>query len=109
MLVHRCFLFLPHSRVFGKFLHEVFLNDSRTGFEAAQGKMQVTMADCGGADDECTVRDGVGKSFVDFGGFENFSGSDGGARVLKRHIVGMHEPKMCEPKIADGARSGADV
>src|ERR1700722_1275431 len=67
------------------------------------------MADRRGADRQGAIGDGFGESFIDLGQFENFRCPDGRTRVLKRNIVGMHETKLRESQIADGAGSGADV
>jgi hypothetical protein len=84
-------------------------NEADGLIQAADWVLQLTLADGSGPDDQCAILNGFGDGFELFGTGEQWFGADGGTRLAKSQLIGVHDPKMEEAKVAHGARSGANV
>ena len=71
--------------------------------------LQLSMADGGGADDQRTVRNGLGDGCEDLCIGQDGGGSDGRASLAKGKVVWLHQAQISEAKIAHGTRRGPDV
>jgi len=69
----------------------------------------LTEADGGGSDDEGAIIDSFGEGLELFGTGEQRGGADGGTRLAKSQLIGVHHAKMEEAEIAHGAGGCADV
>ena len=69
----------------------------------------MTLADGGSSDDQSAVLNGFADAFELFGTSEQWFGADGGTCLAKSQLIGVHDPKMEEAKVAHGARSGPNV
>jgi hypothetical protein len=85
------------------------VEETRSLLEAADGVLQLTEANGSGSDDESAILDGFGDSLELFGLGEQRLGADGGARLAKSQLVGVHHAKMEEAEVAHGASSCADI
>ena len=77
--------------------------------DAAQGMLQLAMAESGGAHHERAIGDGIGQGRVLDGIAEQGGGSDGRAGFTEGDLIRIDERQICKAKIAHGAGGGADV
>ena len=71
--------------------------------------MQGSMADGGGSHDESAIGDRFGDGFELFGAREQRRGADGGTRLAKRGLVGIHDAQLAETEITHRAGGCADI
>jgi len=71
--------------------------------------MQSPMADGGGSHDERAIGDRFGDGLELFGAGEQRRGADGGTRLAKRGLVGIHDAQVAKAEIAHRAGGGADI
>ena len=88
---------------------QMFTEKTRGLIETADGVVQLTEADRGGSNDKSAILDGFGDGLELFGMGEQRLGADGGARLAKSHLVGVHHAKMEEAEVTHGAGGSADV
>jgi hypothetical protein len=88
---------------------EMFADESRCLFEAANRMLRLATADGGGSDNERAIRDGFGDCFEFFGAGEQRLRPYGGTCFAERQFVGIHDAKMGKTEVAHGAGSSADV
>lgn len=77
--------------------------------EAADRVLGLAATDGSRSDNEGAVRDGFGDGLEFFGAGEQRRGADGGSRLAKCQLIGVHHTKMEEAKVAHGAGRRADV
>ncbi len=88
---------------------ETLAKEASSLIEAVDRVLQLTLAHGGGSDDECAVLDGFSDGLEFFGTSEQRRGADGGTRLTKGQLVGVHHAKMEEAEVAHGTGSGPDV
>jgi hypothetical protein len=77
--------------------------------QVAHQVLQLTLPDGSCSDDQCAIFNGFGDGFELFGSGEQRLGANGGPRLAKSQLIGIHDAKMEEAKVAHGAGSCADV
>ena len=71
--------------------------------------MQGPMANGRGSHDQRAIGDRFSDGFELFGAREQRRCADGGTRLAKRGLVGIHDPQAAETEIAHRAGSRADI
>ena len=78
-------------------------------FQPLERMLQFAMPDGGGADHQRAVGNGVGHALVLLGVGQHLRRADGGARLAKSDLVGIHHPQVEKAEVAHGARRRTDV
>jgi len=73
---------------------KAFADEGSGLLKAPDGVLQLTLADGGGSNNERAVRDRFGDGLELFSAREQRSRTDGGARLAKRQLIGVHHAKM---------------
>jgi len=71
--------------------------------------MQGSMANSRGSHDERAIGDRIGDGFELFGARQQRRRADGGTRLAKRGLVGIHDAQVAETEIAHGTGGCADI
>ena len=74
-----------------------------------QRVLQLSMADDGGTDDECAVRNGFGDGRENFCIGEHGGCADGRARLAECRIIWVHQAQVMKAEVAHGTRGRPDV
>ena len=82
---------------------------SRAVFQAAEGMLQLAVADAGGADHEAAIGHGVGEGGEFRGAIQQRGSADGGAGFAEGDVVGVDDAQVGEAEIGHGAGGSADV
>ena len=77
--------------------------------EGVKGMLFAAEADCGGADDEGAIGDGLGDFCELAGGFEDGGGVDGRAGPFEGDGVFIDQAQVAKAEVIHGAGDGADV
>ena len=88
---------------------QVLANEGSPRLQALERVLEIAMTDRGGSDHKRAVGNRFGHGFEFLGVGEDIGGADGGASILKRHVVRIHYPQMRKAKVTHGASRGTDV
>lgn len=88
---------------------EMLANEPSGLIWAADGVVQLALADGGGSDNQCAVLNSFGHGPEFFGASEQRIGANGRTCLAKSQLVRVYDPKMEETKVAHSAGGGADV
>ncbi len=88
---------------------EMFAEETGGLIEAANRVLGLAATDGSRSDDERAVRDGFSDGLEFFGAGEQRCGADGGSRLTKSQLIGIHHAKMGDAEVAHGAGGRADV
>lgn len=88
---------------------KTFAEEARGLIEPTDRVLQLAQSSGGGSHNETAIFDRFSNGLKLFGFGEQRRGADGGTRLAKCELVGVHHAKMEETEVAHGAGGSADV
>lgn len=88
---------------------KTFAEESHGLIEPADRMLHLAQSNCGGSYHETAIFDRFSNGLELFGFGKQRCGADGGARLAKCELVGVHHAKMEKTEVAHGAGGSADV
>ncbi len=77
--------------------------------EPAHRVLQLALADGRGPNNKSAIFNGFGNGLELLGTGKQRRGSDGGTRLAKSQLIGVHDAKMEKAEVAHGTGGGTDV